>query len=745
MYNYIINNIHGEVNMVVDPYQKREAKRYKNPIPSREYISSCLRTSQDLISQKNLEKKFGINNQESKKALRRRLRAMERDGQVIYTSNRCYVAPESLKIVKGKVIGHRDGYGFLRTETLKEDLWLSSEQMKSCIHGDIILAHIVETHGKRRSSARFLKLLQPNNILIVGRYYIDDKIKFVIPDDTRFNFKIFIFSAIKDDISIGSIVSVKLKQHPIRNSRVQGFIVEILGKEMGTNLAIEIALRTHLIPSLWSKEVKKQVYEISRKINQYDFKNRTDLRHFPFFTIDDEDARDFDDAVFCKRKANPEEGWILWVAIADVSCYVQPNTPLDKAALERGTSVYFPSLVIPMLPEKISTDLCSLKPNVERLCLICEMSLSKQGELISYKHYEGIICSHGRFTYNEIFKIWNGDIFLRSKYKKFLKDIENLSCLQNIFNKDNISKKGIYFENIEPKFVLDSNLRIKSIYQNIRNDAHKFIESCMILANVASARFVEKYKYPVLFRNHDRPKKDNVVSLRLFLNELGFTLLGGDSPESVHYSNLLKNVSDRPEYEMIQTVLLRSMTQAVYSPDNRGHFGLSLSSYVHFTSPIRRYPDLILHRVIKYLLFKDKHTSKSNYNFYSAHLYSTGEIKKIGAHCSITERRADEANRDVIDWLKCDFMYKKIGCILNGVISNVTTFGFFVRLNQFFIDGLVHINSLNDDYYYFDSLGLKLIGKSTKNTYCLGDALKVKVISVNLNEKKIELSLYKSS
>ncbi|QIQ42121.1 MAG: ribonuclease R [Buchnera aphidicola (Microlophium carnosum)] len=731
--------------MVVDPYQKREANKYKNPIPSREYISSWLSKCEDLISQKYLEKKFGINNQEEKKALRRRLRAMERDGQVIYTRNRCYIAPESIKVVKGKVIGHRDGYGFLRVETLKDDLWLSSEQMKSCIHGDIILAHIINANGKRRSSARFLKLLQPNNILIVGRYYINSKkIRFVIPDDVRFSFKIFIFSDTRDDISIGSIVVVKLKQHPIRNNKIQGFIVEILGKEMGTNLAVEIALRTHSIPFSWSKEITKQLCNISNKVTQCDFKNRIDLRHLPFFTIDDEDARDFDDAIFCQRKEELEEGWHLWVAVSDVSFYIQPNTPLDKEALERGTSIYFPSSVIPMLPEKISTDLCSLNPYVERLCLICEMSLSNTGELISYKHYEAVICSHGRFTYDEIFKIWNGDIFLRSKYKKFLKEIENLSYLQKIFNQNNIAKKGIYFESIEPKFILDSNSRIENIYQNVRNDAHKFIESCMILANIASAYFVEKYKHPVLFRNHDRPKKDNIVSFRLFLNELGLTLLGGDVPESAHYSTLLKNASNRPEYEMIQTILLRSMKQAVYSPDNRGHFGLSLSSYVHFTSPIRRYPDLILHRVIKHLLSKHKNISVNNYNFCNSSLYSISEMKKIGAHCSLTERRADEASRDVFDWLKCDFMYKKIGYILNGVISNVTSFGFFVRLNQFFIDGLVHIASLNDDYYYFDSLGMKLIGKSSKNIYCLGDALQVKVISVNLHERKIELSLYKS-
>lgn len=729
--------------MVVDPYQKREANKYKNPIPSREYISSWLKKYKNSISQKHLEKKFGINNQQERKALRRRLRAMERDGQVIYTRNRFYITPESLKVVKGKVIGHRDGYGFLKTETLKEDLWLSSEQMKLCIHGDIILAHIINFDRKRRNSAKFLKILQPNNVSIVGRYYIYNEKKIVIPNDTRFNFKIFILSSIKENISIGSIVVVKLQKHFTRKDKIQGFIVEILGKKMGTALSIDIALRSHSIPSFWSKEVEEQLYKISDKINQYDLESRIDLRHLPFLTIDDEDARDFDDAVFCEKKLNIEEGWNLWIAIADVSYYIKPNTALDKAALERGTSIYFPSLVIPMLPEKISTDLCSLKPYKERLCLICEMNLSKKGELISYKHYEAVICSHGRFTYNEIFKIWDGDVFLSLKYKELLQVIKNLSYLQKVLNKYNFAKKGIYFENIEPKFILDANLKIKHIYQNIRNDAHKFIESCMILANIASASFVEKYKYPVLFRNHDRPKKDNISSFRSFLKELGLTLSGGENPESFHYADLLKNVSKRPEYEMIQTILLRSMKQAVYSPENCGHFGLSLPSYVHFTSPIRRYPDLILHRAIKYLLSKNKKniSLSHRHRICNNYLYSMNEIKRIGIHCSMTERRADEASRDVLDWLKCDFMHKKIGYILTGVISNVTSFGFFVRLNEFFIEGLVHIASLHDDYYYFDSLKFKLIGKSKKNTFCLGDTIQVKVISVDLNECKIELSL----
>ncbi|QCI24596.1 ribonuclease R [Buchnera aphidicola (Muscaphis stroyani)] len=730
--------------MVVNPYQKKELKN-RNLIPSRECIQLWLRQSKNPVNQKKIEKVFKIYKKEEKQALKKRLRSMEKDHQIFYTPNHCYANPEKIKIIQGKVIGHRDGYGFLRTETLKDDLWLSSQEMKLCIHGDFISAYIECSNKKGRNSAKILKILKPNKILIIGQCYTIEKKQFVIPNDTRFNFKISIIKSINLNIFDGSIVVVKLKRNLITNSKFLGIIVEILGKEMGTRLAIEIALRTHSIPYKWSKKIQSQLFKIPENIkNSFNFNNRTDLRHLPFFTIDEHDARDFDDAVFCRKKNNSEEGWDLWVAIADVSHYVRPHTALDKAALERGNSIYFPSLVIPMLPEKISVDLCSLNPYQERLCLICEMSLSKKGELIKYKHYEGIICSQGRFTYDEVFKIWNGDMSLRIKYKKILKYLDNLFSLQKILNQYNISKKGIYFENIEPKFILNSNFKIKKIYQNIRNDAHKFIESCMILANIASASFVEQYKYPVLFRNHDKPNKENVINFRSILSKLGLSLSGDEIPKSIHYSNLLNQISNRPDYEMIQIILLRSMKQAVYSPENRGHFGLSLSSYVHFTSPIRRYPDLLLHRTIKHLLCKkNKKFLNKNY-LLDSNLFNVNEIKKIGEHCSITERRSDKATRDVIDWLKCDFMEKKIGHVFTGVISNITAFGFFVRLNDFFIDGLVHIATLVDDCYYFDSVELKLIGKLKCNTYSLGDALTVKVIGVHFNERKIELSLYKS-
>lgn len=731
--------------MVVNTYQKNKYTQYENFIPSRENILSFLKKHKYLIHLKKIEERFNVNNQRAQKALLRRLRAMEKDKQILYIYNRYYIILDNLDTVTGKVIGHRDGYGFLRSETLKEDLWISTDQMKLCMHGDIILAHAIKSEKKGRSAAKVIRVLKPNNVLIVGRYYIKNKIKFIIPDDSRFNFKIFIISSIvTKKLDVGSFVVVKLNKNFLnQKNKVQGVIVEVLGgNEMRTTLATDIAIRTHSISYLWPQSVKNQLCQINDTIDPEELKHRLDLRHLPFFTIDEEDACDFDDAVCCNKK-NDKQGWTLWVAIADVSYYIKPHTPIDKEALKRGNSIYFPSLVVPMLPEKISTNLCSLKPYVDRLCLVCEMNLSNTGKLITYKHYEAVICSQGRFTYDEIFKIWNNDVNLCLKYKKLLKKITNLFLLHKVFKKNNVTKKGIYFENIETKFTLDSDLKIKNIYRNIRNDAHQFIESCMILANIASAQFIKKYQYPTLFRNHDRPTKESIVNFRIILSKLGLSLLGGETPESIHYSDLLKKIKQRADYEMIQTMLLRSMKQALYFPENRGHFGLSLSSYVHFTSPIRRYPDLLLHRSIKEILHKlDK--NKKNFkktSYWKSNSYDSNNIKKIADHCSMTERRADEANRDVIDWLKCDFMTKKIGKIFTGVVSNVAAFGFFVRLNKYFIDGVVRVESLSDDYYYFDSVGLKLIGRSTQNTFCLGDVLTVKVISVNLHQKRIELSL----
>jgi len=433
----------------------------------------------------------------------------------------------------------------------------------------------------------------------------------------------------------------------------------------------------------------------------------------------------------------------LWVAIADVSYYVRPQTALDKEAYSRGTSVYFPSQVVPMLPEVLSNGLCSLNPQVNRLCMVCEMTVSASGKLTGYKFYEAVMRSHARLTYTKVWHILQGDQDLREQYQPLVKHIEELHHLYKALDIARSERGGISFESEEAKFIFNAERRIERIEQTQRNDAHKLIEECMILANISAARFVEKHQEPALFRIHDRPSTDAITSFRSVLAELGLELPGRDKPEPRDYAELLESIADRPDHEMLQTMLLRSMKQAIYDPENRGHFGLALQSYAHFTSPIRRYPDLSLHRAIKYLLAKQEGNVGNSTPTGGWH-YSLEAMLLLGQHCSMTERRADEATREVSDWLKCDFMQDQVGQTFSGVIASVTGFGFFVRLNDLFIDGLVHVSSLDNDYYRFDQVGQRLIGESGGQTYRLGDRVEVKVEAVNMDERKIDFSLISS-
>lgn len=729
--------------MSKDPFQEREAEKYENPIPSREFILAHLDKREKPASREELAVELSINGEEQTEALRRRLRAMERDGQLVFTRRQCYALPERLDLLKGKVIGHRDGYGFLRIEGSKDDFYLSAEQMKMCMHGDIILAQAMGADRRGRREVRVVRVVEPRSAQIVGRYFTDAGVGFVVPDDSRLSFDILIPAEELMGAKMGFVVVVELMQRPTRRTKAIGKIVEVLGDNMGTSLAVEMALRTHDIPHVWPPELEKQIAHLSEQVPEEAKKGRVDLRDLPLVTIDGEDARDFDDAVFCERKRGG--GWRLWVAIADVSYYVRPGTPLDAEAINRGTSVYFPSQVVPMLPEVLSNGLCSLNPEVDRLCMVCEMTVSSTGKLTGYKHYEAVMNSFARLTYNKVWNILQGDQELREQYQPLVKDLEELHRMYLALEKSREQRGGISFETEEAKFIFNAERRIERIEQVSRNDAHKLIEECMILANIASARFVEKNNEPALFRDHDRPSDDSIKSFRSVLNELGLTLPGGNKPQPLDYAELLNQIAGRPDHEMLQTMLLRSMKQAVYDPENRGHFGLALASYAHFTSPIRRYPDLLLHRAIKYLLAKENNTLQGNTTPTGGFHYDMQQMLQFGQHCSMTERRADEATRDVADWLKCDFMQDQVGETFSGVISSVTGFGFFVRLDDLFIDGLVHVSTLDNDYYRFDAVGQRLIGESGGRTYRLGDSVEVRVDAVHMDERKIDFALISSS
>ncbi|MGX3021553.1 ribonuclease R [Ursidibacter sp. B-7004-1] len=721
--------------MKQDPNYQQELEKYENPVPSREFILQTIRNYDAPMSKEELLATFNIDDEDRQEAIRRRLRAMENDGQLVFTKRRRYALPEKMDLLKGMVIGHRDGYGFLQVEG-DDDWFIPNNQMVRVLHGDFVLAQPNGTDRRGRKEVRIVRVLEARKKQIVGRFFTESGINYVVPDDSRIQHDILIPEDQRLGARMGQVVVVELQPRKADFKRPVGFITEILGDNLAPGMEIEIALRNHEIPHIWSEGVEKQIRQFSEEVPEEAKQGRVDLRHLPLVTIDGESARDFDDAVFCQREEN---GWRLWVAIADVSYYVRPKTALDLEAQQRGNSVYFPNRVIPMLPEVLSNGLCSLNPQVDRLCLVAEMQVSDAGQLGDFQFYEAVMNSHARLTYTKVWHILEGNEALRERYSALVPHLEELHKMYQVLVDARQKRGAIEFETIENQFIFNPQGRIERIEPVIRNDAHKIIEECMILANIAAARFVEKADEPSLYRIHAQPSEEKLTSFRTFLKECGLFLDGGLSPTPKDYAKLLDTVKERPDKELIQTMLLRSLKQAIYSPDNEGHFGLALTEYAHFTSPIRRYPDLLLHRAIKYLIEKQQGNTRHYTNGGGYH-YKLDDMDQFGEKCSATERRADDATREVADWLKCEYMQDHIGEEFMGVISSVTGFGLFVKLNELLIDGLVHISSLDNGYYHFDSDRQRLVGANGV-MYRLGDPVKVRVIGVNLDDKKIDFAL----
>ncbi len=733
-------------NTPKDQFAAREAENYANPIPSREFILDFLKQANVPMNRNDLFEVLELSGEEQYEGLRRRLRAMERDGQLVFTRRQCYALPQKLEMIKGYVIGHRDGHGWVRPEGSvgkEEDVLLPHHQMRTILHGDYVLVQPAGTDKRGRKEGRLIRVLEERKTQIVGRLFLEQGYAYVVPDDSRIHQDILIPDNEKAGARMGNVVVVEVTDRGSRSRGMAGRITEVLGENMAPGMETQIAIRTHQIPDDWPEEVEKQIKGLTEEVPEEAKADRVDLRDLPLVTIDGEDARDFDDAVFCRKK--PGGGWRLWVAIADVSYYVRPDSALDKEALNRGNSVYFPSQVVPMLPEVLSNGLCSLNPQVDRLCMVCEMTVSAAGRLSGYKHYEAVMNSHARLTYTKVAAMLDGDEELRERYREQVPHIEELHKMYQALKQARDKRGAIEFETVETKFIFNAERKIDRIEPVIRNDAHKLIEECMILANIASAALVEKLKEPALFRIHETPGEERLTGFRDFLGELGLNLSGGLEPAPTDYAGLIHAIADRPDKELIQTMLLRSMKQAVYSPDNAGHFGLALKRYAHFTSPIRRYPDLLLHRAIKYLIAKQQGRNKDRWTPTGGFHYSFDDMDVYGEQCSMTERRADDATREVSDWLKCEYMQDHVGEELEGVIANVTGFGFFVRLSELHIDGLVHISTLANDYYQYDAIGQRLIGESFGHIYRLGDQIKVKVLSVNLNDRQIDFELVETS
>jgi ribonuclease R len=714
-----------------DPHKAREAQKYDNPIPSREFIMELLAEAGQPMYRDDIAEALGMESEEQLEALRRRLRAMERDGQLLFNRRGGFGLVSKMDLVRGRVIGHADEFGFLVPDDGGEDLFLSAREMHNCLHGDRVVARVSGVDRRGRREGAIVEVLEHANKHVAGSYFIDQGIGYVIADNKRINQDILVPDGQSMEAKNGQLVVVEIVEYPTARRQATGKIIEILGDHMAPGLEIDVAIRAHDLPMEWSASVCEMAATLPTGVPEEAKAGRTDLRQMPLVTIDGEDSMDFDDAVYCEPGA--DGGWRLVVAIADVSHYVAPGTPLDIEARERGNSVYFPGRVLPMLPEELSNGLCSINPDVDRLCMVCDMDISKKGKLHEYRFYPAVMRSHARMTYNKVNAIVvERDGELCRQYDAVRPHLENLYSLFKLLHLRREERGAIDFDTTETRVVFGEGKKIDRIVPTERNDAHRLIEECMLMANVATARFLSKAKIPALYRDHDRPNSEKLTALREFLSELGLDLKGGDEPEAADYGTLLSSIKGRPDAHLIQTVMLRSMSRAVYSPDNKGHFGLAFDAYAHFTSPIRRYPDLLVHRAIRHVI-----SGKPVDEF----RYSHDDMVLHGEHCSMTERRADEATRDAMDWLKCEFMLDKVGEKFEGVISSVTGFGIFVELKDIYVEGLVHVSSFKNDYYHFDPAHHRLVGERSRKIYRLGDSVEVLVARVDLDDKKIDFDL----
>ncbi len=673
---------------------------------------------------------LGVEGGEERQAVLGRIKAMQRDGQIVLNRRGGYGLVGKMDLHQGVVIGHTDGYGFLDIEDEADDLYLSSKEMRSLLHGDRIVARIVGIDKRGRKEGAMVEILQRANHRVVGRYFEEDGISFVTPHNKRIHQDVLIPKLMGGKAQSGQYVVAEITKQPDNHTQPIGKVVETLGEHVAAGMAIEVTIRSYKIPDDWPDEVLKEADNFTDKIDDGDIGNREDIRDLRLLTIDGEDAQDYDDAVYCEKQGS---NWRLLVAIADVSHYVHPGTALDDEALNRGNSVYFPRRVVPMLPEVLSNELCSLKPKVDRLCLVCELHINQKGAVTRHRFFEGVMRSAARMTYDKVAGIITGkDSELRKEYKGIIPQLEALHDLYLLLNKYRQETGLLDFRSVEPCFEFDNNHVVASIYALERNDAHRLIEEFMLAANIATAEFLLEHRIPALYRVHESPKALKIEGLHAFLGEFSLKLGGGETPTAKDYANLITEVKDREDAHLIETVLLRSMQLAVYSEKNTGHFGLAFPAYTHFTSPIRRYADLTVHRAIRYLI-----RNKNAKGFF----HSTGDMHSIAVHCSMTDRRAEEATRDVVQWYKCEFMQDKVGEIYAGTISGVTSFGIFVELDDIYVEGLIHVTALPVDYYHFDAIGHRLTGERQGKNYRLGGRVQVKVMRVSVDDKKIDFEL----
>jgi len=694
----------------------RRRLRAERPQPGGPEILRVLNAARAPLTVDELAAKLHVG-RHARREFERALAALERAGEVMQNRAGSLLVAKRIALVAGRVEGHPDGHGFLIPDEPGSSIFLPPPEMRQLMHGDRAAVRVASRDVRGRAVGEVVEVLERANRRIVGRLHSEHGVLFLVPEDRRIAHDILVPPAEVGKAKPGQVVTVDLVAQPGPHAQPIGRVAEVLGHHADPGMEIEIAVRKFDLPHEFSRKALSVAQALPDSVQAKDIEGRKDLRAFEFVTIDGETAKDFDDAVFARREPGEgKRGWRLWVAIADVSHYVRHGDALDRDARERGTSVYFPRRVIPMLPEKLSNGLCSLNPNVDRLAMVCEMAITHQGEVARYEFYAGVIRSRARLTYTEVWNRLSGG-----------KAPENLAILYDLFHAlfaERTRRGAIDFDTLETRMVFDARGKIERIVPEPRNDAHRIIEECMLAANVCAGSFLASRKQPVLYRVHDVPAADRVAALREFLAELGLQLPGGEIPRPKDYAQLLERIRKRPDFGLLQTILLRSLKQAVYSPSNVGHFGLAFDAYAHFTSPIRRYPDLLVHRAIKAAL-----ANRS---------YSDLDWEELGRHCSETERRADDASRDVENWLKCYYMRDHVGGTFSGSITGVVPFGLFVTLDDYFVDGLVHISELGRDYFQFDAARHMLLGERTGKRFRLADRMTVKLVRVDLETRKID-------
>ena len=705
---------------------KRARKAYKHPIPSRNELIEFLTKSGKPLKVEIILDGFGLKGQRMRTLLEERLEAMHRAGQIIENRRREYCLTAKLDLVTGTVSGHRDGFGFVaRDDGDGDDVYLSAREMRAVFDGDRVAVKVVGTDRRGKPEGRLVEVLDRAAREVAGQFIRERGIGLVIPDNPKIVHRILIAKGETGGAKPGQMVVAEILDYPTYVEQATGRIVRVIGSPDQKGIATDIAIHSNGIPTEWPKAVRTQVRKFGKTVPAEAKKGRVDLRNVDLVTIDGADARDFDDAVYCERAG---EGWRLLVAIADVAHYVDVDSPLDKQATVRGTSVYFPDRVVPMLPEELSNGLCSLNPKVDRLCMVCDMRIGKTGKVSRATFVEAVMRSKARLTYSEVGAFLTGES-QKAVPKRLHKALRDLHSLYKAFARARSRRGAIELDLPMTKFELNDEGEIERIATAPRNDAHRLIEECMIAANVQAAKFLRRHRIASLYRIHARPDPDRFDELRQYLVSVGLKVPHSEHVEPRQFNQLLEQVADRPDSSAISMAMLRSLTHAEYSPNNIGHFGLALDAYAHFTSPIRRYPDLLVHRAIRHIVRGGKP---------GRFAYDKGKMERLGAITSAHERRAEDATREVEAWLKCQYMLDRVGEDYPGVVTGVTNFGVFVQIPELQIDGLVHVTSLQNDYYKYDSSRQQLVGERGGRRYSLGDAMHVQVQRVDMETRRID-------